>query len=44
MHGNLSNMKNKSLPNCLQGNYKDNLGEFSNMSYGVFGAERALKT
>ena len=25
---------------CLQGNEKDSLGEFSNMSYGMFGAEK----
>ena len=33
-------MKNKILQTCLQGNYRDSLGEFSNTSYGVFGAER----
>ena len=38
----LSKMKNKILPTCLQGNYRDSLGEFSNTSYGVFGAERGL--
>ena len=32
-------MKNKILPTFLQGNYGDSLGEFSSMSYGVFGAE-----
>ena len=37
---NLSKMKNKILLTCLQGNYRDSLGEFSNMSYGVFMAER----
>ena len=36
---NLSKMKNKILPTCLQGNYRDSLGEFSNTSYGVFEAE-----
>ena len=38
----LSEMKNKFLPICLQGNYRDSLGEFSNMSYmyDMFGAER----
>ena len=39
-HSNLSQMKNKILPTCLQGNYGDSLGEFSNASYFVFGAER----
>ena len=33
-------MKNKILPTCLQGNYGDSLGEFSNTSYGAFEAER----
>ena len=33
-------MKNKILPTQLQGNSADSLGEFSNTSYGVFGAER----
>ena len=33
-------MKNKILPTCLRGNYRDSLGEFSNTSCGVFGAER----
>ena len=28
-------MKNKILPTCVQGNYRDSLGEFSNMSDGV---------
>ena len=37
MHSYLSKMKNKILPICLQGNYTDSLGEFSNTSYGVFG-------
>ena len=35
---NYSKTKNKTLPTCLQGNYRDSLGEFSNTSYGVFGA------
>ena len=40
IHSNISKMKNKVLPSCLQGNYRDGLGEFSCTSYGVFGAER----
>ena len=38
----LSEMKKEIHPTCLQGNYRDSLGEFSNMSYmyGMFGAER----
>ena len=40
IHSNLSKMKNKILSTCLQGNYKDSKGEFSNASYDVFGAER----
>ena len=40
IHNNLSKMKNKILPTCLQGNYRDSLGEFSNVSYGVVGAEK----
>ena len=31
----LSKMKNNILLNCLQGNYRNSLGEFSNTSYGV---------
>ena len=33
-------MKNKFLSSCSQGNYRDSLGDFSNASYGLFGAER----
>ena len=40
IHRKPSKMKNKILPSCLHGNYGDNLGEFSNTSYGVVGAER----
>ena len=40
LHSNLSKMKNKILPNCQEGNYRNSFGEFSNTSYGVFGAER----
>ena len=40
IHSNLSKMKNKFLPTCLQGNYRDSLGEFSNTSYGTLEAER----
>ena len=38
MNRNFSNMKNKVLQTCLQGNYRASLGEFSNTTYGVFGA------
>ena len=37
---NLSKMKNEILPACLQGNYTYSLGELSNTSHDVFGAER----
>ena len=37
---NLFKMKNKILQTCLQGNYRDSLGEFNHISYGVFGAKR----
>ena len=40
IHRKLSQMKNKILPTCLQGNYGGSLGEFRSTSYGVFGAER----
>ena len=30
----------KILSTCLQGNYRDSIGEFSNASCGVLGAER----
>ena len=36
----LSTMKNKILPTCLQGNFRDSFGQFNNMSYVVSGAER----
>ena len=39
----VSKMKDKILPTCLEGNYRHSLGEFSNTSYGVFGAERVKK-
>ena len=32
-----------NLPTSLQGNYKDSLGEFSDVSYGVVGAETGVK-
>ena len=40
IHRKLFKMKHKILPTCLQGNYGNSLGEFSNTSYGVIGAER----
>ena len=39
IQSNFTKMKNIILPICLQGNYRDSLGEFSNTSYGAFGAE-----
>ena len=33
-------MKNKILPICLQGNYRDSLGEFIKTSDGMVEAER----
>ena len=33
-------MKNEIFTVCLQGRYRDSLGQFSNTSCGVFGAER----
>ena len=38
IHRKLSKMKNKILLTCLQGNYGQSLGEFSNISYGLVGA------
>ena len=38
-HRNISKIKNKILPTCLQANHRDSLGEFSNTSYDVFWAE-----
>ena len=32
IQNNLSKMKNKIFLTCLQGNYRDSLGEFGNMS------------
>ena len=40
IQSNLSELKRKTLPTCLQVNYRNSLGEFSNASCGVFGAER----
>ena len=40
VHSNLSKMKNKFLPTCLEENYRDSLGEFRNTSYGTLEAER----
>ena len=40
IYNNSSKMKNKVLPTCSHGNYRDSLGEFSNTSYNVFEAER----
>ena len=40
IHSNSSKMKNKILPTCLQGDYRDSLGEFNNTSRGMFVAER----
>ena len=37
---NFPKKKYKILPTCLQRNYRDSLGELSNTSNGVFGAER----
>ena len=43
MHSNVSKMRNKLLPNLFRKKTKDSLGEFSNMSYGVFAAERVSR-
>ena len=40
IHSNLSEIKSKILPTCLQGKYRHSLGEFSKTSYGVLGTER----
>ena len=42
IHCNLSKMKSKILPTCLQRNYSDRLGEISNTSC-VFGAGRVIE-
>ena len=36
IHSNLSKMKNKILPICLQGNYRDSLGGFNNNYVRVY--------
>ena len=41
IQNNWSEMENKTLPNCLQWNYRDSLGTFSSAVYGVF---RAIKS
>ena len=43
IHRKQSKVKNKFLPTCFHGNYGDSLGEFSNSSYGIVGAERVKK-
>ena len=43
MHCILFKMKHKILPTCLQGNIRDSLGEFSNISYSMLGADRDNK-
>ena len=43
IHRKQSKVKNKFLPTCLHGNYGDSLGEFSNLSYGIVGAEGVNK-
>ena len=40
IHRKLSEMKNRTLPTCLQENCGDSLGEFLNTSYGEVEAER----
>ena len=40
IYSNLAKMEKQILSSCLQGSYRDSLGEFSNASYGVFRAER----
>ena len=40
IHSNLFRIKTKFSQPVFQGNYRDSLGEFSNASYAVFGAER----
>ena len=42
--GNSCKTKNKVLSTCLQGNYRENLQEFSNTSCGRFGAEKVKIT
>ena len=40
IHNILPKMKNNILQTCLQMDYRDSLGEFSNASYAIFGVER----
>ena len=44
LQSNLFQTKNEILPTCFQGNCRDSLGEFSKISYGIFGAERVNAT
>ena len=41
IHSNLSKMKNNTLQTCYKENI-DSLGEFSNISYDVFGSESSI--
>ena len=43
IHNTLSKMKNQIVPTYMyvQGNHEDSLGEISNMSQDMFGAERS---
>ena len=43
IHNNLSKIKSKILPTCLQRNYRQFKEEFGNTSYDVFGAERVTR-
>ena len=44
IRSNSSNTKNKILPNCLQGNYRDSVAALNgSTSDGVFGAEMVKK-
>ena len=40
----VSRIKTIILPTCLEGNYRNSLGELSNTSYGMCGISRVKKT
>ena len=43
IHSNLSRMKIKIILTSLQGNYRDSLGEFGNISYGIIRADKVKR-
>ena len=43
VYSNLSKMENKILPTCLEGNYRDSLGEFTEQLLNVVLEDQKVK-